>query len=187
MRWSPLLLAVAVLAGCANSRSVLYSGVAGGLTGTKHVITDAAARSDEQAFYTEWTGELRRRAREDPSQRFRNLSEPRFRRLLAREASRYHFTVEELRFLHPRQLAPLVIVETRHYVALARAMVTIERRLDPHVGQVDGKGWAFEGFLFEAQDERGVPFLGVSNFVRGSGPGGGQWARADALYPFDHG
>lgn len=187
MRWSLLLLAVVVLAGCGGTRSVLYSGVSGGLTGTKHVITDAAARSDAQAFYTEWTGEMRRRAKEDPSQRFDNLSEPRFRRLLAREAARYHFTVKTLRFLHPQQLAPLVIVETRHYVAFAHALRTIEPLLDPHTGRADGKGWAFEGFLLEAEDERGIPFLGVSNFLRGSGPGGGQWARADALYPFLHG
>jgi hypothetical protein len=49
------------------------------------------------------------------------------------------------------------------------------------------RGRRYEGFYLEAQDERGVPFLGVYNFWRGNHKGGGQWARSEPLYPFQHG
>jgi hypothetical protein len=131
--------------------------------------------------------EITRRAREDPSERFDNLSARQLRQRLAEEATRYHFTIEQVRLLHPRQVAPLVTIRTRRYLAFAHALPSIETSLDPHIGHNDRAGWAFEGFFLEAQDERGVPFLAVFNFMRGSGPGGGQWARSDQLYPFAHG
>ena len=62
------------------------------------------------------------------------------------------------------------------------------RRLDPKVATGDDRsGWRYEGFYFEADDEHGVPFLLVFNFLRGPHAGGGQWARSDALFPFAHG
>jgi hypothetical protein len=185
MRWFALLAVLALLAGCGGG-SVLLSGVSG-LGGQKRIVTDSAARADARAVYKQWVAEMTSRAKADPSQRFDNLPLGRLRALLAKEAQRDDFTVKVLRELHPRQAAPLVIVQTRHYVAFAHDVGAIEQQLDPHRGRADGKGWAFEGFLLEAQDERGVPFLGAFNFVRGSGPGGGQWARADRLYPFAHG
>jgi hypothetical protein len=79
-------------------------------------------------------------------------------------------------------------VETRHYLALARATPAILARLDLHKRSAgDRRGWAYEGFYFEAEDEHRVPFLIVDAFWRGSTPGGGQWARSEPLYPFDHG
>jgi len=80
-----------------------------------------------------------------------------------------------------------VVVETRHYLAVARAIPKIERSLDPHTGADDRTGWAYEGFYFEARDERGVPFVIVSNAMRGPSAGGGQWARSEELFPFPHG
>lgn len=126
-RYAPLLVVTAlsiatagVVAGCASSRSVLYSGVSAGAS-------------------------------------------------------------------HPAQAAPLVIVQTRDYLALARAVPAIDSSLDPHTGHNDRTGWAYEAFFLEAQDERGIPFIAVSNFMRGAEPGGGQWARSNQLYPFAHG
>jgi hypothetical protein len=74
---------------------------------------------------------------------------------------------------------------------LARTTPTILRTIDPHspVGE-DWEGWAFEGFFFEARDSEGLPFLAVFNYWRGgpnAGAGGGQWARSEDLYPFEHG
>lgn len=46
--------------------------------------------------------------------------------------------------------------------------------------------WRFEGFYLEGRDERGVPFVIVTDVVRGEVMGG-QWARSDALFPFQHG
>jgi len=50
----------------------------------------------------------------------------------------------------------------------------------------DRTGWRYEGFFLEADDEHGVPFAAVFNFWRGSGGGGGQFARSDPLIPFEH-
>ena len=155
--------------------------------GPKRVVTDAAAVHDVRSVRAQWVAEITRRAGEDPGQRFANLPGQQLRLRLAKAADRYHFTVKKVQLLHPRQAAPLVIIQTRRYLALARAVPAIENSLDPHTGHSDRAGWAFEGFLLEAQDERGVPFLDVFNFERGSGPGGGQWARSDQLYPFIHG
>lgn len=182
-----VIVAAGLLSGCGGSRSILYSGVSGDLSGHKTVITDAAASHDGQAVRAQWVAEIMRRARQDPSERFANLSARELRGRLAELATRYHFTVKQIQLLHPRQVAPLLIIQTRRYLAFAHAVPAIEKSLDPHLGHDDRTGWAFEGFFLEAQDERGVPFLAVSNFMRGSGPGGGQWARSDQLYPFAHG
>lgn len=193
-RYAPLLVVTAlsiatagVVAGCASSRSVLYSGVSAGASGTRHVVSDTAASDDVQAQLASWVADIARRGREDPSERFANLSAQQFRRRLAAAAARYHFTVKKAQFLHPAHAAPLVIVQTRDYLALARAVPAIDSSLDPHTGHNDRTGWAYEAFFLEAQDERGIPFIAVSNFMRGAEPGGGQWARSNQLYPFAHG
>ena len=102
-----------------------------------------------------------------------NLFSPRqFRLRVARAAGRYGFTVERLRFARTRGstgehvAAPLVIVETRSYLAFARATPDILNSLAPH-----------PGLYLEARDERGVPFLIVDEFPGGSGV----WARSDPL------
>lgn len=180
-----VVAAAALAAGCASSRSILYSGVSLD-GGPKRVVTDAAALHDARLNYAQWIADIAVRAREDPGQRFLNLSGRVFRLRLAKAAARYHFSVKKVQLLHPRQVAPLVIIQTRRYLALARAVPTIENSLDPHMGHSDQRGWAFEAFFLEAQDEHGVPFIVVSNFLRGPSPGGGQWARSDQLYPFAH-
>jgi hypothetical protein len=62
----------------------------------------------------------------------------------------------------------------------------IRRLLDPQKsGGEDWQGWAYEGFFLGAQDERGEPFLAVFNFEREHG--GGQRARSEDLFPYQHG
>jgi hypothetical protein len=118
---------------------------------------------------------------------FSNLSPRKFRLRLAAAAKHYGFTVKKVQFVHPGHVAPLVIVQTHKYLAFARAVPAIEKSLDPHKGRSDLAGWAFEAFYLEAQDEKGVPFLVVTNVVGGRGVTGGQWARSDPLFPFAHG
>ena len=91
-----------------------------------------------------------------------------------------------MRFLHPRQLAPFVVIETRQYVALADAVPAIEKSLFT-VKRAGARRDPFEGTFLEAVDERGVPFLATFGAERGRSPMGGQWARANALYPYVHG
>ncbi len=150
-------------------------------------ITAATARRDAKRIRARWVADIVRRGRQEPTQRFANLRASEFRRRLDAAAARYDLTVKSVRLLHPRQVAPLVIVQTHHDLALARAIPAIEKSLDPHTGHNDQRGWAFEAFLFEAQDERGVPFVVIENAFRGGNGYGGQWARSEALFPFAHG
>jgi hypothetical protein len=182
------VLACAVLAGCGSHGSVLDAGVTFGHMAKAHKIGPAEAARDVRAARAEWLREIAKRAREDPRTRFPNLSPFLSRQRLAEAARRYDFEVVSARFLRPRQLAPEVVVRTRHYVELARAMRVMDAALNPRLPARDDRlGWEYEGFYFEAQDEHGVPFLAVFDFMRGSGPGGGQWARSDPLFPFAHG
>ncbi|MDQ2982759.1 MAG: hypothetical protein M3R70_02370 [Actinomycetota bacterium] len=88
----------------------------------------------------------------------------------------------------PRQLAPLLVVQTAEPKQLADATGAILSSLDPKARTTDDRtGWAFEGFYFEARDGNGRPAFVTFNYWRGSIPGGGQWARSESLYPFAHG
>jgi hypothetical protein len=175
----------AVLAGCGNGRSILYSGVSiGASTGPPEVVTDADALRAGRTMPRFWRSNLASPWL-GPTSR---LSPSEFRSRLARAASRYGFTVKRVRFVKTRgQLAPFVIVETDRYLAFARATPAIERSLDPLTDKTNNATgehfWSFPGLFFEARDERGVPFLMTDSFPSG----GGQWARSDQLYPYAHG
>lgn len=181
------VLSLAVLAGCGSGRSILYSGVSSGLGGKKLVITDSAAVRDGRSDRTDWLAMIRRVGQQGVDAGFSSLSPQGFRRRLAAAAVRDRFTVKRVVFLHHGKVTPLVVVETSRYLAFARAVPAIERSLDPHTGRSDLKGWRYQAFSLEALDERGVPFLIVSNVVGGGTVAGGQWARSDALFPFAHG
>jgi len=89
--------------------------------------------------------------------------------------------------LHPRQQAPFVVVQTKDKHALAASTAAILHLIDPKARTNDDRtGWAYEGFLFEARDSHGVPFLATFNWWRGPHAGGGQWAADPTLYPFNH-
>ena len=179
-----------VVAGCGDSRSVgdsrsiLYAGDSGGASAVGHsppVVTDAEAVRAGRTVHAFWLSNLASGALGPTS----NQSPQQFRLRLASAANRYGFTVERVRFVEARgQVAPLVIVETRSYLAFARATPAIVNSLDPQTDQPNhatGENfWTFPGLYLEAKDERGVPFLIVDDF-----PGaGGQWARSDQLYPY---
>ena len=182
-----VLSCAAVAAGCSGHASVLDAGRA--RLGRKPLrVGPAQARREARQTYSEWRLELAQRARKDPRTHFPNLAPFLFRQRLAEAAKRYDLEVVSVRFLRPRQLAPEVVVRTKHYVELARAMRTIDAALNPRRPSPDDRlGWEYEGFWLEAQDEHGVPFLAVFDFMRGPGVGGGQWARSEPLYPFPHG
>jgi hypothetical protein len=118
-------------------------------------------------------------------QRFPSPSPAAFRRRVVLVGRRYGFTVEELRLLRPRQLAPLLVVHTRRdRKAFVADVPRIMRLLDP-ISQ--GRGVAaitFEGFFFEARDDDG-PFVRVENVYRGQVEGG-QWSWNRCVYPYVH-
>jgi hypothetical protein len=187
-RLAALIACATLAAGCGSHRSVLDAGVTFGPMAKPRRISASEARHDARVAHAEWRREIAKRARQEPRTHFPNLAPFLLRQRLAEAAKRYGFDVVSLRLLRPRQLAPEVVVRTKRYFALARAMPAIEAALNPRLrAQDDRLGWEYEGFWFEAQDEHGVPFLLVFDFMRGPGPGGGQWARSDPLFPFAHG
>lgn len=173
-----------------QGRAVLYQGV-----DVRHPVTtvvnrrvsNAAARRGGARLREHWERQIRSRAIESPREHFANLSPETLKKRLAEAAHDHGFQVVAVELLRPRQLAPEIAVRTTHYLALALALPGILRSLDPHSAQSDNRGWSYEGFFFEAQDERGVPFLAVYNVWRGQHKGGGQWARSEPLFPFPHG
>jgi hypothetical protein len=134
-----------------------------------------------------WEHEIQSRGRRYPAKRFANPSKDELMDDLRALAQKHDFELVSVRLLTPRQLAPKIVVRTKHYLDLAHATSAILRRIDPRTpASNDSQGWKYEGFYFEAQDEHGIPFLIAFNFERGRSPGGGQWARSEPLYPFAH-
>jgi hypothetical protein len=188
MRIALVLGAAALAAGCSSGsdRSVLHQGISPGSSGTVVVISDHQASRAGRTTRSSWRSELAKRAREHPDQRFDNPSRSELRQRLRELAGDHGFTVISARVLRPRQDAPMVVVETMHYGELARSTPSILRALNPKDPGGDGEGWHYEGFYWEARDERGVPFLVASTLTRGQVEGR-QWARSEALFPFSHG
>jgi hypothetical protein len=173
-------------------RAVLYAGIEGPPSTIRrlpHIVGSTEARERIREVRAEWRHELATRARSAPRQHFDNLPVPVLRSRLDSAARTYHFDVAQfgVRSPLPGQVAPRIVVRTTQYLELAHAARFFIRRLDPQRATGDDRtGWRYEGFYFEADDEQGVPFLAVFNFMRGRGPGGGQWARSEPLYPFLH-
>lgn len=119
-------------------------------------------------------------------QRFPNPSPTAFRKRVALVGRRYGFRVLSLRLLRPRQLAPLLVVETsRDRTAFVHDVPAIMALLDPDSSADSQTATTFEGFLFEARDGRG-PFVSVESVERGTAEGG-QWSANPSVFPYAHG
>jgi hypothetical protein len=141
-----------------------------------------------EAIVKMWRANLRSGALIDPKRHFPNPSRATLTSRLRLAAGRFHFTVVKVEILHPRQAAPLVVIHAKDKHALATSTGAILHLIDPKARTNDDHtGWAYEGFLFEARDRHGVPFLATFNWWRGPHAGGGQWASDPSLYPFPHG
>jgi hypothetical protein len=178
--------AASLVAGSAGGRSILYEGIAP-LGGPRIVISDAGAVRDVNGIRRRWLAEIASRGRRFPQRRFPNLSARAVRARVQASAARARFSVERMRFLHPRQVALVVVVQTRHYLAAAHAFGPLLVSLEQPYGRRGRRTLAFEGWFLEAQDERGIPFAVLSGVARGPHAGGGQWARSEELYPAPHG
>jgi hypothetical protein len=152
-------------------------------------LTPASKGIDIAAIERSWHSNLQLGARVNPGERFSSPSKAVLLRRLRLAGSRYHFTLVRVQVMHPRQAAPLVVVETSDEQALTASTPAILRLVDPKVRtDNDRTGWAYEGFLFEARNTNGVPFLATFNWWRNpDSPGGGQAASSQRLYPFVHG
>jgi len=159
--------------------------VAAALTG---VANGGSPANRPAAIEQMWRANLRAAALADPNEHFPSPSRAVLGARLRLAASRFHFAVVSVQFFHPRQAAPSVVIETKDEQALSASTPAILRLIDPKARTNDDRtGWAYEGFLFEARDSHGVPFLATFNWWRGPHAGGGQWAVTPSLLPFPHG
>ncbi len=141
-----------------------------------------------EAIVKMWRTNLRSEALVDPRRHFLNPSKASLASRLRRAAIRYRLTVVKAEIFHPRQGAPLVVIQAKDKHELAASAGAVLHLIDPKARTGDDRtGWAYEGFLFEARDRHGVPFLVTYNWWRGPHSGGGQWAADPSLYPFPHG
>ena len=120
------------------------------------------------------------------NQSFPNPSPAEFRARVVDVGRRFGFQPVSIRILQPRQLAPIVVVETdrdrRDFIA---DVGEIMRLLNPQSSSRQQTAVTFEGFFFEARDSDG-PFARVTSSFRGE-VAGGQWSAVPDAYPFPHG
>ena len=173
---------------------VLLGGGAAGTMVAVHSgsgLTPASKGIDVTAIEMSWYSNLRQGARVNPGERFPRPPKTVLLRRLRLAANRYHFTIVKVHVAHPLQASPLVVVETANEPALSNSMSAILQLVDPRRARResdDRAGHAYEGFLFEARNTNGVPFLATFNWWRSpTSAGGGQAASSERLYPFVHG
>lgn len=120
------------------------------------------------------------------NQHFPNLSPAEFRARAAQAGKKFGFRVQSIRFLRPRELAPIVLVSTtrdrKEFIQDVPAIVAV---LDPQAVSGHRMAVTFEGLFFEARDANG-PFVRVDNSYRGEVMGG-QWSAEPGAYPYEHG
>lgn len=158
-------------------RRVLYEGVSSGIVRRVVHYSDAESLNRAGVALASWHTAIRTRAARWPQYHWDNPGVAGTERALARYARRYGFRVTRLVWQTPKQLAPEIVIRTTHYTEVGNGTAAMLERLMT----------GFEGYYFEADDERGVPFLYISKFRRGPSGGGKYWARSDAVSPFIHG
>src|SRR2546421_31397 len=151
----------ACTSGGGHDRSVLMAGISPGAVGEGHRNGPEQGGSGAKRARGDWYRYLTKEARLAPRKRFRSPGLSVLSERLKREAHAHSFEIVSVKMLHPLQLAPAVVVRTTDYVALSRATGDILNRLEGR------DPWDYEGFYFEARDERNVPFFAAYNVIRG--------------------
>jgi hypothetical protein len=168
-------------AGCRHGKAlpakVLLEGVTFGINRTVTHYSDADSRGRTAATLASWLKAIRTRAERWPQYHWPNPGVAKTQRALNRYARRYGFFVDRLVWQTPKQLAPEIVVHTTNYVGVGGATGRMLERLTT----------GYEGYYFEADDERGVPFIYVARARRGPSGTVRYWARSDAVAPWVHG
>jgi hypothetical protein len=188
----PLVVAAAAVvavsaAGCGPrhvDRSVLLAGVQR-LGQPPQVVDDRQATRRGVQVHDEWLATIRGRALTDRAERFPSPPAAVFRARLARAARRYGFVVRRASLRRPLQLAPDVTIESDDFVGASQALGAVIDAIDP-ARPPHTNSRAYEAVYVELVDDRGVPYAIAFDALRGRVEGG-EWARAEALYPFAHG
>ena len=192
MRVTALLVLALLAAGCSGSSGNLSPGPGPELpVAPKQTLLrvppldKGEAIRDERSARGQWLRSLHAAARSGSDWVFPNPSRSALLRRIERQARAHHFQVVSLGMLHPRQLAPVIVVRTAHPLALAHATLSVLKGLDPNYGRGEPSE-LYEGLYFAAVDVSGVPLFSVFEVVRSEAPRGsegGSWARSNALNP----
>ena len=134
-------------------------------------------------MHAAWLRTIRARAATRDSARFSSPGRSVFAARLRRAARANHLAVRSRRLRRPRQLAPDVVLESDDFVRAAHALGDVIDAIDP---PPRSNAKVYEAIFVELVDDRGIPYAVAFDALRGQVEGG-QWARADALYPFAHG
>lgn len=167
-RIAVILALVAVLAGAGTGIALAVRGGSG--------LSPAEARAQVAVLERDWRAHLRAGARRDPTQRFPSPPRSWLERQLGYASVLCDcFTVVEVKFLHPLQAAPLVVLEAKDERTFFARHSAILNLIDKYPPARDNRDWAYEGFLLEARNDAGVPFLAADVFIR-DGAGGSFWS-----------
>lgn len=183
-----VVIAFAALVLCAGVVATPAFGIRDSVLRALHVMQPAppgvAAPFDEN----DWRTTIFAAAHDYPQAQFDNPPEGVLRARLKRAAADYNFTLERVEILQPAGQAPFIVIRSDDPQQLVKATPAILRLIDPKAATSDDRtGWVYEAFFFEARDANNVPFLLTYNSWRGPHAGGGQWARSNDLFPFEHG
>jgi hypothetical protein len=181
-----VVLAV-VAGGCGPrhvDRSVLLAGVQR-VGQPQRVVDDREAARRGVQVHDEWLATIRSRALTARAERFPSPPAAVLRARLARAARRYGFVVRRADLRRPLQLAPDVTIESDDFVRASQALGAVIDAIDP-ARPAHTNSRAYEAVFVELVDDRGIPYAIAFNALRGRVEGG-EWARAEALYPFAHG
>lgn len=162
---------VAVLAGVGTGIAFTVRGGSG--------FSPVTARAQFAKFEAQWRAQLQAGARSDPQRRFPSPARSWLKHQLRDAAVLCDcFTAVKIKFLHPLQVAPVVVVEAAdEYAFFMRqpAVFDLISKVSPPTHAK--RRWAYEGLLLEAVDGAGVPFLASDVFIRGTTYGGSSfWA-----------
>lgn len=152
--------------------------------------TSASAATPQEevaaADIQRWMAALETAVTIRPKLHYVNPARETFLAKLHTAASQYRFTIVKVEILHPKQSAPLVVVQTSDEPGLSSSTAAILHSLNPLIRGPNGLRVGYEGFLFEVLDRKGVPCL-VTFTIDRAHPQGSQWAAPPCHFPFARG
>lgn len=146
-------------------------------------ITPAQARRDVRAARREWLQEVHADARKDPTRRFAAPPAQILQRRLAAAARAQRLKLESVVWRTGVQRVPDIVLESNDYSRAAHALPQLLDAIDPPPRT---NNRVYEAIFVEIVDAHHVPYVAAFDALRAHIMGG-QWARADDLFPFAHG
>ena len=173
---------MARLAAFAIGLATFAAGCGGHHAGRAWATTPQQALHNVRSARHEWLGEVRTNARKDPTRRFPAPPPQVLRRRLAAAAAQHGLRIASVTWRRGIQRIPDVVLESNDYTQAAHALPHILDAIDPPPRSNDR---VYEAIFIEVVDAEHVPYVAIFDALRDHVLGG-QWARAEDLYPYAH-